>query len=240
VTNCKNTSLQKAVAARMVPKKIDKNFRLEEMFIHLLQAHPLAMVNLFYHYKAGLWLGASPELLVRSNGNKFETVALAGTKLNTENRAFTAKEIEEQDIVKQYIVTLLAAENIKADAAADAETVIAGNVAHLQTKIAFQTDKTVLELAKILHPTPAVCGFPKEEAQAMIRKYEGNQRQLYAGYIGVVNAQQQALYVHLRCMQVLENELIIHVGAGITKDSDAAKEWQETENKAQTLLRWVD
>ncbi|MEL6537509.1 MAG: chorismate-binding protein [Bacteroidota bacterium] len=92
-------------------------------------------------------------------------------------------------------------------------------------------------MLKLLHPTSAVCGMPKETSEAFLAKHEGYSRELYAGYLGPVNVQEfTSLYVNLRCMQYLGQEAILYAGAGVTIDSNPQKEWEETELKCNTLL----
>lgn len=233
---CATDELEKAVAARIKGVSKPENFQLGNYFVKLLEKYPTAFVNLYFKRAVGLWAGATPELLVRKKDSNFETVSLAATKLISEKRSWTAKEEEEQQIVTDYVQNVLETNGAKIQGKLKAETVKAGAIEHIKTKINFESEKTIFELAKLLHPTPAVCGFPKEEAKINIRKYEGNQRQMYAGFIGLVTEKTQALFVNLRCMRVIEKECLIYVGAGITKDSNPEKEWLETENKAITLL----
>lgn len=233
---CATEALDKAVAARIKGVSKSENFHLGNYFVKLLKKYPTAFVNIYFKRTVGLWAGATPELLVRKNESVFETVSLAATKLISEARNWTEKEKDEQQIVTDYIQNLLVENGAKIQGELKAETVKAGAIEHIKTKLNFESEKSILDLAKILHPTPAVCGFPLEEAKINIRKYEGNQRQMYAGFIGLNTDKMQALFVNLRCMRLLKNECLIYVGAGITKDSMPEKEWQETENKAMTLL----
>ena len=91
-----------------------------------------------------------------------------------------------------------------------------------------------------LHPTPAVCGLPKEKSLDIIYKTEPYDREYYAGYLGMVENDSVDFYVNLRCMKIYENAAALFVGGGITANSDAKKEWQETELKAKTLLNILD
>jgi isochorismate synthase len=94
----------------------------------------------------------------------------------------------------------------------------------------------------LLHPTPAVCGLPKNEALSFILEHEIHNREFYSGFLGPVNMtsgrgrNSSSLYVNLRCMKLRENTAILYAGCGITVESEPEKEWQETELKANTLL----
>jgi isochorismate synthase len=92
-------------------------------------------------------------------------------------------------------------------------------------------------MLKLLHPTSAVCGMPLESAREFLRANEGYDRQFYTGYLGPVNVKGEShLFVNLRCMQLFSKKAILYAGAGVTIDSDAEKEWEETEMKLDTLL----
>ncbi|MFY7808431.1 MAG: chorismate-binding protein, partial [Fimbriimonadaceae bacterium] len=121
--------------------------------------------------------------------------------------------------------------------------VAAGPVVHLRTDFvvdAMATDRPDLmeTMVDLLHPTSAVCGAPLLTARDFIRQYEAHDRALYAGYWGPVGIEGVSdLYVNLRCMRWGPKTLDLFVGAGVTSSSQADQEWQETETKAQTLLR---
>ncbi|MGC1633197.1 MAG: chorismate-binding protein, partial [Gelidibacter sp.] len=140
------------------------------------------------------------------------------------------------------------------------KTVKAGNLLHLQTEISMYLKPEASALKPILealHPTPAVCGFPKEKAKAYIIQNEGYPREFYSGFMGELHLKEtlkrntnrrnvennaynvqksvSSLYVNLRCMQIKNQNIYIYVGGGITKDSNAEAEWQETVHKSQII-----
>jgi len=208
-----------------------------DSFENLISTYPTAFRYLFFHPKIGLWMGATPEQLVKINQNQFETVALAGTQLYSENVIWATKEIEEQQFVTDYIVTKVK-DKVNNLIITDAKTVKAGNLVHLKSFISgeltpgFQAN----DLIKTLHPTPAVCGLPKEKAIDFILKNEGYNRKYYAGFLGEYNKDNQTdLFVNLRCLEVENDVVNIYVGCGITKDSNPEKEFIETENKSMTM-----
>ena len=98
-------------------------------------------------------------------------------------------------------------------------------------------DSVLPLLLKHLHPTPAVAGLPKKVAQQYIAAAESHERKLYTGIIGRATEGAQKLFVNLRCGSVIDQHLYCYVGGGFTPDSVAELEWEETENKSQTLLR---
>ena len=223
-------------------------FDLLDTFQKLLQLYPSAFVYCFYHPKIGTWLGASPEQLVRSNGKNFETVSLAGTQKDRGSGEieWQPKEQEEQQIVTDYIVAKLqsVASNLKVS---QPYSMKAGMLWHIKTKINafFTNDSNLQQIVQLLHPTPAVCGLPKEEAKAFILKNEMYDRRYYTGFLGELNSEEISdslglgsdLFVNLRCMEIEGNVAHIYIGCGITKDSVAVKEWEESKNKSLTMKR---
>jgi isochorismate synthase len=91
---------------------------------------------------------------------------------------------------------------------------------------------------KVLHPTPAVCGLPKEKAYRFIKENEGYDRNYYSGFVGMLNPLGKTdLYVNLRCLNYKVNELSLYAGSGLLSASELEDEWQETEKKLQTMKR---
>jgi isochorismate synthase len=120
------------------------------------------------------------------------------------------------------------------------ETVAAGKIAHLRTVFQFPVSEIknkIGKLVKELHPTPAVCGLPKEKAFDLILTTEKHKRRFYTGFLGPVNQNGNTdLFVNLRCAELGENTMNIYVGGGLTASSVAENEWEETIRKSQTLL----
>ncbi len=93
-------------------------------------------------------------------------------------------------------------------------------------------------MLKLLHPTSAVCGLPKDPSYEFIKAQENFDRQFFSGYLGPVNLKNNtSIFVNLRCMQLLNKFGIAYSGAGVTAYSNPEKEWEETEMKCATLLR---
>jgi isochorismate synthase len=216
----------------------DEKIDIGESFFLLCENYPSAAVNLFFIPGVGLWMGASPELLLRAEVSRIETMSLAGT-LPEGLSGFTSKEREEQKIVTDYITSVFAKIDSK-PVVEKQETVMAGNVKHLcnhfELKIKYD-QKIVNQLVKDLHPTPAVGGFPKKESIDFISKTEKHNREFYAGYFGFVEpGTKTELYVNIRCMKIVGHIPYIFTGGGITKESNGLAEWNETEMKALGLI----
>ena len=231
--------LQKVVLARSLSVK--SSGTPLEAFQRILGAYPGAFCYVFYHPSTGVWTGASPELLLSHTDTIAQTVSLAGTL--PANGAvpphWSPKEIWEQQVVTDYICSRLREQGLHPEAHS-AAGVRAGALWHLKTPISVQvTAKRREALLQALHPTPAVCGFPLEEAQSYIAAHEGLPRDYYTGFLGPIglgNKDSAALYVNLRCARLADGTATLFVGGGITGASDPQMEWEETRHKAGTIL----
>lgn len=233
------TKLSKVVVSRKTAVSLS-SWKLYGITQRLMALYPSAFRYVWFHPKTGLWCGATPEILIAVEGGNFQTMALAGTKKDA-SIPWTDKERTEQGIVTDEIVTKLQ-DHFDVIQVSDPYDQQAGNLIHLRTDIRSSFDgvnRTVGQLAELLHPTPAVCGFPFTEAQQFLSEYEGYDRSFYTGYLGPVEASQQSghLFVNLRCMRLAANQAEVFVGGGITEDSQTESEWLETQNKMQTMLQ---
>jgi len=238
-----NKTLEKIVLSRNAEYKYDEHFSVEQTFRQAVEKYPNAFVYLCHTPQSGTWLGCSPELLLSFKDGQGHTVALAGTKhVQKEDAKWDDKNLHEQEVVSKYIRQQLKNQNIHF-AESTVHSVIAGNVAHLKTEFNFHlsSQNEMGKLLQALHPTPAVCGFPKEKALDFIAANEGYDRRYYAGFVGMVNIDDHtSLYVNLRCMEVLANSLKLYAGGGLLATSDLETEWQETGYKLQTILSIIN
>ena len=236
ISEIKNNQFKKVVISRKEEVQIS-DFDIILTIKKLLQEYKNAMVYVWFHPKVGLWLGATPETLLKVNKNKFETMALAGTQsfVDTKNVRWKTKEVEEQQLVTNYIVGNLKplVHSLKIS---DAETIRAGNLLHLRTKISGELKNINLALISKLHPTPAVCGLPMQIAKQFVLKNEKYNRSFYTGFLGVIDTI-SSIFVNLRCMEIKEKKAIVYVGGGITKDSNPEKEWEETVAKTRVMKK---
>ena len=206
----------------------------------LLNQFPDAFGYLFYHPQIGLWMGASPETLIRYSTEQFETVSLAGT-IKMEGASvpkWGEKEIREQEYVTNYIREVLETRAVELEVMGP-ETVRAGNLYHLKSTITgVNPAASFQELIRVLHPTPAVCGIPLKKARNFLLEQEDYPRAYYTGYLGELNMGPQKssqLYVNLRCMCFEKEHVHIYIGGGLVKGSDPEKEWQETVYKSTAM-----
>jgi isochorismate synthase len=245
IQGIKNQEFKKVVLSRK--ETVDLvDFDLETTFEKLVQLYPTTFVYCFFHPKLGTWLGATPEQLLKANDSVFETIALAGTQKTNDSSAviWKQKEKEEQQFVTDYIVNKL--KNVASDVlVSEPYSIQAGSIWHIKTDISgvFNLGSSLQQVVSLLHPTPAVCGLPKEESKAFILENEKYDRTFYTGFLGELNSsltnetQSSDLFVNLRCMQIVENEALLYMGCGITKDSIPEKEWEESSNKSVTMKK---
>lgn len=231
--------IDKAVFSRIKEIPFQKN--PQEVFFRLTELYPEALVYLLSSPFFGTWIGATPEVLLSVIGSNATTMALAGTMSANDEGVWGKKELEEQNFVSDYIRDTLRNANMTVVKEELRSEHMAGPVKHLVSHFHFQMDpKQVSALALQLHPTPAVSGLPQNKALQLILESENHDRSLYAGIIGILGAEENQLYVNLRCARLEEGAMHLYLGGGFTSDSDIEKEWQETENKARTLLNVVE
>jgi isochorismate synthase len=245
IQGIKNQEFKKVVLSRK--ETVDLvDFDLETTFEKLVQLYPTTFVYCFFHPKVGTWLGATPEQLLKANDSVFETIALAGTQKGNDYSTviWQQKEKEEQQFVTDYIVNKL--KNVASDVlVSEPYSIQAGSIWHIKTDISgvLNLGSSLQQVVSLLHPTPAVCGLPKEDSKAFILENEKYARTFYTGFLGELNSsltketQSSDLFVNLRCMQIVENQALLYMGCGITKDSIPEKEWEESSNKSVTMKK---
>ena len=261
IESIKKDKFDKVVLSRVQKIKNSKE-RPIELFKKLINKYPEAFVYCWYHPKVGLWLGATPECFLFLEGKQLSTAALAGTQkyVNSLDVNWGEKEKEEQRIVSKFIKESLS-DYLESIEIKKPKTIKAGSLLHIQSELRGKiiSKENLGNVIKALHPTPAVCGYPKQKAKQFILQNEGYNREFYTGFLGELNLttkikrnasrrnvennayiaikKSSKLYVNLRCLQIKNNEVLIYVGGGITKDSIPLNEWHETVHKSETMKR---
>jgi salicylate biosynthesis isochorismate synthase/menaquinone-specific isochorismate synthase len=195
------------------------------------------------------FLGASPELLVRRSGPVAATVALAGTTSRSADPAVddhlgeamlrSPKVREEHAIVARRIERTLRSHSVWVHAEGEPFVIKVGNLQHLATPIRAQLaeSNSAIELAGLLHPTPAIGGEPRAPALELINELEGIDRGWYTGPVGWMDTAEDGEFcVGLRSALIRDREAHLFAGCGIVADSDPAAELQESELKFEALL----
>ncbi len=195
------------------------------------------------------FLGASPELLVRRRGAGAQTVALAGSTRRSADPAvddhlgeqlrLSPKNRSEHEIVVQRIQRVLRPHSVWVETGGEPTLIKVANIQHLATPIHAQLAdaRSAVELAGLLHPTPAIGGEPRDRALAAIPELEGMDRGWYAGAIGWMDAAEDGEFcVGIRSALLRDRTAHVFAGNGIVADSDPADELAETELKLGALL----
>ena len=235
-----NHEFKKGVLSRKESLNL-MDFDVITAFESLVQLYPTTFVYCFYHPKVGTWLGATPEQLVKANESEFKTIALAGTQKDTGSNevVWLKKEQEEQQFVTDYIVEKL--KNVASELLVSKPySLKAGSIWHIKTDISgtLNSSSSLQQVIQLLHPTPAVCGFPKDKSKVFILENENYDRTFYTGFLGELNIGDKTdLFVNLRCMQIDKAQAHLFMGCGITKDSIPEKEWEESKNKSMTMKK---
>ena len=240
--------LEKIVLAREVQTHAPVRYDAAAMLGVLREAFPGCFCFCVGRGDATL-VAASPELLVRREGHRVSTLALAGSTRRSADPAVDDHLGEqllrdesyrsEHAIVARRIERTLRDHAVWVAAAPEPELVKIANIQHLATPIRAQLAAPIdaLELAGLMHPTPAVGGEPRDVAMPLIPALEGLDRGWYAGPVGWTDATGDGEFcVALRCALLRENVARCYAGNGIVRDSDPQAELAETEVKLQALL----
>jgi salicylate biosynthesis isochorismate synthase/menaquinone-specific isochorismate synthase len=241
-------ALEKVVVAREVEVHAPAPYDPAAVFGVLREAFPSC--NVFCAGRGdAAFVAASPELLVRRDGLRASSLALAGSTRRSADPAVddhlgeqllrSGKDREEHAIVARRIERTLRDHALWVTAAAEPVLVRVANIQHLATPIRAQLAAPVaaVRLAGLLHPTPAVGGEPHDVAAPLIPALEGVDRGWYAGPVGWTDANEDGeLCVALRCALLRGSVARCYAGVGVVADSDPAAELAETEVKLQALL----
>jgi salicylate biosynthesis isochorismate synthase/menaquinone-specific isochorismate synthase len=240
--------LEKIVLAREVAVHAPGPHDAAAVFAVLREAFPGCFVFCAGRGDAA-FVGATPELLVRREGLRASSLALAGSTRRSadpsvdshlgERLLQSAKDRSEHEIVAEGIVRTLEPHAVWTTSAPEPVVVKVANIQHLATPIRAQLAAPVpaVELAGVLHPTPAVGGEPLERAAPLIPALEGMDRGWYAGPVGWTDANEDGEFcVALRCALLRGRLARCYAGVGVVAGSDPAAELEETEIKLAALL----
>lgn len=254
----KQGAFRKVVLSRTKRVEFAEAPNAVQLFDKLCDTYATAFVSaVSLPEKGQIWMSATPERLVSQDAaGIFRTVSLAGTQSAFEpdgtpkrpaEAMWSQKEIEEQALVNRYIIECFKKIRLREYTEEGPKTIIAGNLMHLCTQFSVDTQAVRYPqlgtvMLRLLHPTSAVCGMPRDAAFSFIGAHEPHNREFYSGFLGPINinSDQQgaasSLFVHIRCMKLEGRLATLYAGAGITEDSVPEREWLETDMKCQTLL----
>ncbi|EKQ52289.1 MULTISPECIES: isochorismate synthase [unclassified Clostridium] len=236
--------VNKVVISREVKIQCNTLINVESVLQKLLRQNINSFV--FGYFKEGkAFLGATPEILVQKEKNDVLSYALAGTILRSNENDELQKEMLLKDTKNRYehqVVIDSIVDTMKkfTDELIVDETKILTlkNLHHLQTKIHGKNkNRTLLQWAKLLHPTPALGGNPVDKAIELIKRYEKHERGLYAAPIGIMDENGDGIFVAgIRSALIEKNTVYAYTGCGIVDKSNCEEEYIETNNKLKTIL----
>ena len=235
--------MTKVVSSREVQFTSETPYNVASILANLVDNNPNCFI--FGYEKDGrTFVGASPEILVRHRGSEILSYALAGTAPKHGPNAWTKeqlltdkKNLFEHNIVRDRIVDIM--KSITPEVIIGETGIMElAHLYHLRTIItAKDSTKSLVEWAKLLHPTPALGGEPREKALALLQKYEAHERGMYAAPFGFMKDMGDGIViVAIRSALIMDNVLYAYAGCGVVADSDADEEYSETNNKMRTIL----
>lgn len=240
---------EKIVLARAEDLHFDRSLRPLEVCNHLRSAFPGCLTFSFHNQAGASWIGATPERLLRREGEHFLAEALAGTTARGATAAEDArlarallhsdKDQREHRHVVDSLRRRFQEAGLEVPAEAPPRLLALPNVQHLWTpmRVPARNGVSLLALAAHLHPTPAVGGRPREAALPHLREWESLPRGLYSGLVGWLDHRGEGeLAVALRCGLVLADRARLFAGAGIVAGSEPEAEYHETALKMRALL----
>lgn len=234
-------SLQKVVLARRVRALLPRPVQVETLVESLAARHPSCAIFAFAGDDGGWFVGATPETLLRLDGDTVSVDALAGT-LAVDQLAAGDKELREHAFVVDAAKSAL--EPLASRLASDPEPALVRlrHVVHLRTNLeaTLRAGASLTEIVRRLHPTPAVGGTPSAEAMRFIREHEAFDRGWYAGAVGWVGERAAHLCVAIRSALFRGEEALVYAGAGIVAGSSADLEWDETARKSRAMLEALE
>jgi len=238
-----NSNLEKIVVAEMKRESIN-NFDLKSTILYMIEKYPNCTTYL-YKMKDSIFFGSTPEMIFEYTNKILKTEAIAGSIPNKGEKTEEIKRkfenttlIEEHKIVSEYIEKQLLKISSNKITRSDLEVKKLNNINHLQSKIEVEIkDNDFFEFISLLHPSPALAGFPVNDAKKWIKNNENFDRGLYAGSIGYVENDNSNFYAALRCAMYnnSRSEIVSFAGNGIVKDSKVNYEIDELNSKFKAI-----
>ena len=241
--------VDKVVLSRLIDITTDAAIDSGVLLERLIAQNP---VSYNFHVPladGGVLLGASPELLLRKDGERFSSIPLAGSArrqpdevLDREagNRLLASeKDRHEHELVTQAMKEVLRERSSELHVPSSPQLITTPTLWHLATPFEGKANsqENALTLACLLHPTPALSGFPHQAATQVIAELEPFDRELFGGIVGWCDSEGNGEWVvTIRCAKLRENQVRLFAGAGIVPASSPLGEWRETGVKLSTML----
>ena len=245
----KENKFQKLVLADFLDLKNSQNFSIPRCLDNLRSYYPDCYVFAVNNGKNHCFVGASPERLLSVKNSKLITDALAGSSPRGKNKhedfnlaqrlLKSSKERYEHQIVIKSIIESLLSIGLNPKVF-PLKVLKLSNIQHLWTPIYSELKPNThpIDIVAILHPTPAVSGFPKAITCRKIEYYEQFIRGLYAAPLGWIDSNENSEFiVGIRSALISDNKARLYAGAGIVKESCSKQEFEEIQLKFEGLLK---
>jgi menaquinone-specific isochorismate synthase len=242
--------VSKVVLARVQTVSAEEGLEPVDVAMNLWRDNPGAHVFLFEPVPEHVFLGAAPETVATVASGHFRATAVAGSvargETEAQQKAFardlrrSSKDRREHEMCVEDMLDRLRPISERVSAQAEPHVLTLSHIQHLETVIqaSLRPDQTVLSVLQALHPTPAVCGLPRDPSLDFLRREERFQRGWYAGPVGWFDGDGNGVFVPaLRSAVGRGREWRLFAGAGIVVGSDPRREWDETRIKFQPVLR---
>ncbi|GGG30475.1 isochorismate synthase MenF [Lysinibacillus alkalisoli] len=248
-TRIRNKEADKVVLARTLALQFENQVQPAQLISDLLKEQPDCYI---YGLEFGqrFFTGASPERLVHVAKHHAYSACVAGsikrgvTAAEDEVLGYTLLHDDKNGGEHQHVVDMIA-DTFKAHCTTykvpkQPQLLKSRDIQHLYTPVegVLKAQKTILQLAKDLHPTPALGGVPRNKAMAIIRQHEAMNREMYASPIGWLDTTGDGEFaVALRCALIHDKQAYLYAGGGIVADSEPQSEYEETLVKFRPMLR---
>ncbi len=236
--------IEKLVLGSKLIFQLKKKLNIIQILHKLRLSQANACRYLWKRNKENIIFGASPEKLFSFKEKVLQLEAIAGTEkigFDMETLLRSDKNLREHNFVINYLIENLKFLNIRNYKKGEIKVKKFGNIAHLCTLISAEVNKICpFVLLEKLHPSPAVCGFPKEKALDYLDSLENFDRGNYASPFGWVDAEGNADFrVALRGARILNGEIEFIAGSGLVKGSICEKEIDEIKLKLASLANII-
>ena len=240
--------LEKIVLSRKTVLKFEDALNPIRLASELQTATHDCFVFCFNFKKGSAFVGATPERLFYRQGDRLESEVVAGTRMRGEDPSAdeklaielltSDKDQREHDIVRKSIRQKLHKFVNHLSVDSQASILRLAHKQHLKSNVEGTLKSGINDgmLLKRLHPTPAVGGYPTDNALPEIARLEPFSRGWYAGPIGWIGSDSIHFAVAIRSGLINNDELSLFSGAGIVRGSEPAQEWQEVDNKIQDFI----
>lgn len=235
--------LDKLVLARRTTLQFSQPISIRSCLNHLVNTAKSVTLFAFQFSPSLCFLGATPEKLFERNGNELKADILAGTRPRgttpqedvqlERDLVNSLKEQREFTIVKEFLQQVVCPLSQKIQWDKQDRVFKASHVQHIHNRLnaTLKGEISDAELIEALHPTPALGGYPREKAHALLQQIEPFDRGWYGGPIGVISPKCASLHVAIRSALIRQNSLHLFAGTGIVQGSVPEQEWDELEQK---------